>query len=109
MENRSRNIVEHGNGISGLKGYPTLNTTVDIPDGIYYCRVSLEVDDEELGIMSVINKYAEIHLLYAPNRDYYGDEVKVTSIKAIDKDLIINAVMQLYGGEIVTKLGAINE
>lgn len=109
MEDRSRNIVEHGNGISGLKGYPTLNTTVGVSDGIYYCKVNLGANNEEVGIMSVIDKYAEIHLLYSTNRNYYGDMIKVKSIKAIDKDLIINAVMQLYGGEIVTKLGVMNE
>tara|TARA_Y100000004_G_C8717401_1_gene328580 strand:- start:39 stop:368 length:330 start_codon:yes stop_codon:yes gene_type:complete len=109
MEDRSRTVVEHGAGISGLKGYPTLNASLDVPNGIYYCKVNLGADNEELGLMSVIDKYAEIHMLYAPNRDYYGDSIKIDSIKEINKDLIINAVMHLYGGEIVKRLGVENE
>ena len=105
MEDRSKAVVLKGRGYAGPKGYPTLNVYMDINDGIYYCKVHVD-KDIEYGLMSVINKNAEIHLLYAEDKDYYDMAVTVTDMKVIDKELIINAAMHLYGEDIIYRLGS---
>ena len=79
-----------------------MNVIVDMEDGIYYCQVF-----GNYALMSVVDTHAEIHILNHEDKDYYGMDIIIENPVKIHKDLIINAAMHLYEGEILHKLGVI--
>jgi len=102
MESRSKYIVTKGNGISAGKGYPTINIYTDFDNGIYHCQCSV-LDSLYYGIMSVVDRLGEIHLL-GFDKECYGESIEIVDKTMINKDLIIDAAMHLYSKDIINLL-----
>lgn len=105
MEDRSKYIVTKGNGIAKNKNYPTVNIYTDFDNGIYHCECIIK-GKPYYGIMSVINRLAEIHVL-GLDEDCYGESVIIEEKTMIDKDLIINAIVGVYGDGVFKSFGGI--